>query len=346
MNTTNGQSIPQTEIIDNNSLVNNAVQIIDKARQNISSVVFNETTKAYFLLGKLIIEEEQNGSGRAEYGKAILSNLSKALNIKYGKGFSVSTLRDCRQFYVAYQKQQTLSGELNFKLNFSQYVILMRQSELERVFYEQLAITERYNVRELGRAIDSNMMYRIMKDKENRTLETSNSVTNAGNTKNEIVSVRDIIKDPFVAEFLGFNSFVEGEESKLEQALIDNLEKFLLELGRGFAFVGRQYALNISGDVFKADLVFYNIQLRRYVIFELKSKKAEHKDIGQLQMYVNYFDREICNKLDNPTIGILLCKEKNQTVIDYTLPIDNQTIFSSELKLYLPSKEELEKFLE
>ena len=144
-----------------------------------------------------------------------------------------------------------------------------------------------------------------------------------------------------IAEFLGFEAYKEGDESKIEKALINNLEKFLLELGRGFAFVGRQYKLNIDGSVFRTDLVFYNIILRRYVILELKARKAQHKDIGQLQMYVNYFDREVCQEHDNPTIGILLCKDKNKSVIDYTLPLENQTIFTSELMLYLPTKDEL-----
>jgi predicted nuclease of restriction endonuclease-like (RecB) superfamily len=238
---------------------------------------------------------------------------------------------------LAYQKSRSLTDQLGFPLNFTHYTILMRLTENERTFYENLAITEQYGVRELKRAISSNTAYRVLKQ--------NIKPNELGITKYE-EKPEDILKNPYVAEFLGLDQLIEGEETDIEKALVNNLEKFLLELGRGFSFVGRQYKLHISGDIFKTDLVFYNIRLKRYVIFELKARKAQHKDIGQLQMYVNYFDREICDETDNSTIGVLLCKEENKNVIDYTLPKDNQTIFTSELKLYLPTKEELMKVLE
>jgi predicted nuclease of restriction endonuclease-like (RecB) superfamily len=324
--------------ITTNTLFDNAVQIIDTARQKISSNIYQESTKAYFLLGKLIVEEEQGGSDRADYGKSVIANLSKELTIKYGKGYSASTLKDCRQFFKFYQKRQTLSGEFNFEMNFSIYVRLTKLAPTEMAFYEALAKREKYNVRELDRAIKSNYIKRILGNKEDpKSLQITKLTKDS--------SPSEIIKDPYLAEFLGFDIIDDNTENHLESALIANLEKFLMELGRGFAFVKRQYALNISGSVFRADLVFYNIPLKRYVIIELKTTEAKHKDIGQLQMYVNYFDREIKDEHDNDTIGILLCKEKNTNLIDYTLPLDNQTIFTSKLSLYLPSKAELEGFL-
>jgi predicted nuclease of restriction endonuclease-like (RecB) superfamily len=321
-----------------NLLFDNAVHIIETAKQKISNNIYQESTKVYFLLGKLIIEDEQNGLDRADYGKSIISNLSKRLNIKYKKGYSATVLRDSRQFYLQFQKYQSLTGEFKFELTFTHYVTLMRLPDTEMTFYEALAKREKYSVRELDRAIKSNYIQRVLGNKEDpKSLQISKLTKDS--------SPSEIIKDPYLAEFLGFDIIDDNTENQLESALIENLEKFLMELGRGFAFVKRQYALNISGSVFRADLVFYNIPLKRYVIIELKTTEAKHKDIGQLQMYVNYFDREIKDEHDNDTIGILLCKEKNSSLIDYTLPLDNQTLFTSKLSLYLPSKAELERFL-
>jgi predicted nuclease of restriction endonuclease-like (RecB) superfamily len=316
-------------------LLLDAIQIINKSKENMVKSIYNEATITYFKLGELIVTDEQSGKYKAEYGKKILSNLSKKLIAYYGKGYSVTTLKDARTFFLVYQKSRTVSDQ--FKLNFSHYSILMRLTENERIFYEMLAINENYGVRELKRAIDSNTIYRVLKE--------GKKMSNLG-IKKYPETPEEVIKNPYVAEFLGIDVIKEGGESKIELALVNNLEKFLLELGKGFSFVGRQYKLHLSGDVFKTDLVFYNIRLKRYVIFEIKARKAQHKDIGQLQMYVNYFDREICDETDNPTIGILLCKDQNKSVIDFTLPKDNQTIFTSELKLYLPSREELGKFLD
>lgn len=322
-------------VFHNNQLFDKAVKIISEARHRVINSIHKESTESYFKLGQLIVEEEQSGDSRADYGKNLIKNLSKELTAKFGKGYSSTTLKDARMFYLTYQKSRSVTDQ--FKLNFTHYTILMRLSEAEREFYELLAIKEQYGTRELKRAISSNTAYRVLKKNV--------KPDELGITKYE-EKPEDILKNPYVAEFLGLDQFIEGEETDIEKALVKNLEKFLLELGRGFSFVGRQYKLHISGDVFKTDLVFYNIRLKRYIIFELKARKAQHKDIGQLQMYVNYFDREICDETDNPTIGVLLCKEENKNVIDYTLPKDNQTIFTSELKLYLPTKEELIHVLE
>lgn len=302
-----------------------ATKIVDTARTKIGQSLLYESTKSYYLLGQLIVEEEQNGKDRAKYGKSVISNLSKNLIIKYGKGFSVSTLKDCRKLY---QKSQTLSVQLTFELSFSHYSRLIRLENKEFEFYQKYAIKNKLSVRELQKAIESNAILRL----NNQSGE-------------ELITPKQIIKDPYILDFLGLDEILEGQENLLENKLVEHLEKFLLELGRGFAFVGRQYRLTLAEDSFLADLVFYNIPLKCYVIFKLKTRKLKHGDLGQLQMYVNYFDREIKNEDDDTTIGVLLCKDKNQQVVEYTLPNNNQTIFTSRFSLYLPTKEELSQFL-
>ena len=314
---------------NNNILLDKAISIIDNGRKKVIEAIYNESTKSYYKLGELIVTGEQRGEVKAEYGKKIIENLSKKLTLKYGKGFSVSTLWDCKKFYV---KLQSLTGELKFKLSFTHYTYLIRLDEDEMRFYEQYAIEQNLTVRELQKAVQNNTILRV--DENQKVLSITPS------------KPKDIIKDPYILDFLGLDEIYQGEEKLLESKLIEHLEKFLLELGRGFAFVKRQYRLTLSEDNFYADLVFYNIPLKCYVVIELKTRKLKHQDLGQLQMYVNYFDQEIKNEDDNKTIGILLCSEKNDKVVKYTLPRDNEHIFASKYKLYLPSLEELKNELE
>ena len=317
------------QVQNNNLLLDKAISIIDKGRKNIVEAIYNESTKSYLLLGKLIVEDEQQGDIKAQYGKKVLENLSKSLTVKYGKGFSPSTLKDCRKFYV---KSQSLTDQLKFKLSFTHYTYLIRLEDEEFKFYEQYAIEQNLTVRELQKAVKNNTILRV--NPSQKVLTTAPS------------KPKDIIKDPYILDFLGLDEINQGEEKILESKLIEHLEKFLLELGRGFAFVKRQYRLTLSEDNFYADLVFYNIPLKCYVVIELKTRKLKHQDLGQLQMYVNYFDQEIKSDDDNRTIGILLCSEKNDSVVKYTLPKDNEHIFASKYKLYLPSLEELKNELE
>ncbi len=319
-----------------------AVEIINTARENIVNSIYSESTKSYYLLGKLILEEEQNGDQKAEYGQKIIENLSKELTLKYGRGFSKSTLWDCVKFYKKIQsltgefqdqKNYSLTGQLQFKLSFTHYTYLIRLETEEMKFYEKYAIEQNLSVRDLEKAVQSNVMLRL-KSSQNK------------DQKLQTLQPKDVIKDPYILDFLGLEEIKSGEENLLENSLIENLENFLLELGRGFAFVGRQYRLTLSEESYYADLVFYNIPLKCYVILELKTRKLKHSDLGQLQMYVNYFDRDIKEENDNPTIGVLLCSDKNDKVVQYTLPKENQTIFASKYKLYLPSKEEFQKELE
>ena len=326
-------------ILKEDNLYNKAVSIIDIGRRKIVESIYNETTKSYYALGKLIVEQEQNGKSKAQYGKQTIKNLSIKLTSKYGKGFSISTLKDCRIFYQKLQsligefnfkKSQSVIGEFKFKLSFTHYTYLIRLDNEEMRFYEQYAIDQNLSVRGLQKAVQNNTILRI---------KSNNTITSLNTTK---LKPKDVIKDPYILDFLGLDEAINTNESILEQKLIEHLEKFLLELGRGFAFVGRQYRLVLSEDTYKADLVFYNIPLKCYVIIELKTRKLKHQDLGQLQMYVNYFDREIKDDNDNKTIGILLCNDKNENVVKYTLPEDNEQIFASKYKLYLPSTKELQ----
>ena len=309
-------------------LYHEAVAIIDSGRNKISDALYHETTKSYYLLGKLIVEKEQRGDTKAEYGKEVIKNLSKRLTARYGKGFSNSTLWDCKKFYL---KLRSLTGELNFRLSFTHYTYLIRLDDEEFRYYEKYAIENRLSVRGLQKAVQESVM--IRGSSEPRQLPAK-------------LQPKDVVKDPYILDFLGLDEVRNGEEKVLENSLVNHMEKFLLELGRGFAFVGRQYRLTLAEDSFYADLVFYNIPLKCYVIIELKSRKLKHQDIGQLQMYVNYFDREIRDENDNNTIGILLCSDKNEKVVKYTLPEENNQIFASKYKLYLPSLEELAEELE
>ncbi len=317
-------------------LFNQAVQIIILSRERVINQIYKESALTYFELGKIIVEKEQKGSSTTEYGSKVLSALSQKLTAKFGRGYSVTSLKDARRFYNIYKIGQTLSAQFNFELSFSHYLELCKLHQNEREFYEKIAIREKYDVRDLKRAIETNLALRAMQNPDDFKLLSEKKLP---------TKPSEIMRDPYIGDYLGLTSIKSGDESKVEQAIINNLENFLMSLGRGFAFVGRQYRINLSGSVFKVDLVFYNIILKRYVIFELKARAAQHKDIGQLQMYVNYFDRDICLDSDNNTIGVLLCTKQNKTVIDYTLPLDNKNIFTSELMLYLPSKEELIKLL-
>lgn len=317
------------KIQNSNILLNQAISIIDNGRKRVIEAIYNESTTSYYKLGELIVNQEQQGEAKAEYGKKTIENLSKNLTLKYGKGFSVSTLWDCKKFYI---KLQSLTGELKFKLSFTHYAYLIRLEDNEMKFYEQYATEQNLSVRELQKAVKSNVMMRV--DANQKVLGTALS------------KPKEIIKDPYILDFLGLDEINEGEEKVLESKLIEHLEKFLLELGRGFAFVKRQYRLTLSEDNFYADLVFYNIPLKCYVVIELKTRKLKHQDLGQLQMYVNYFNQEVKSEDDNKTIGILLCSDKNDNVVKYTLPEDNEHIFASKYKLYLPSLEELKNELE
>ena len=313
--------------------------LLKEARKSIVSNINTTMTKTYFLIGKRIVEEEQNGNERAEYGEKLIKNLSKKLTEKFGKGFSKRNLWQMKQFYLAYSKVQTVSAQ--FKLSWSHYLILMRMENIEeRNFYEIESIQNNWSLRELRRQIDSALYERLIlsRDKE-RVKELA--------FKGQIIEKpEDIIKDPYILEFLGLEEQNNYSENKLETEIINNLEKFLLELGKGFTFVGRQVRFTFDEKHFRVDLVFYNRILKCFVLIDLKIGEVTHQDLGQMQMYVNYYDRYVKLPDENKSIGIIICREKNDTLVKLTLPEDNNQIFASKYMTVLPSKEEFKKIID
>lgn len=307
-------------------------KIIEDARGNIARAVNTEMVAAYWQIGKVIVEEEQRGKIRAEYGQKLLEGLTKRLSADFGKGFDDSNLWNMRKFYQTYPILDAVRRELSW----THYRILMRLEKPEaRSFYEIECIKNNWSARELERQKGSLLFERLALSKDKKGL------LRLARKGQELASYEDMIKDPYVLEFTGLSPQSKLYESKLEQALIDNLSKFLLELGKGFTFVARQKRISLDGDHFYIDLVFYNTMLKCYVIIDLKIGKLAHQDIGQMQMYVNYYDREGRQPDDNPTVGLILCEDKKDAVVRYTLSKDNRQIFASRYKLYLPTEEEL-----
>jgi len=338
----------------NDNFLKKVGSILEQARKNIKTAVNLSMVYTYYEIGKMIVEEEQNGKERAEYGKNIISSLSVYLTENFGRGYSVDNLELMRKFYVIYSKDQisetvfrnsenlpvTDEGR-RFFLSWSHYLKLMRIDNVdERHFYEIEAIKNDWSLAELKRQFNSALYERI-------ALSTEKEKIKKLSTEGQLIEVpADLVKDPFVLEFLGLPELAEYSESELEKRIIDNLQKFLLELGRGFTFVGRQVRLTFDEEHFRCDLVFYNRILKCFVLFDLKIGELKHQDIGQMQMYVNYYDRNVKLEDENKTIGIILCKDKNEAVVEMTLPENNTQIFASKYQTVLPSKEELRKLLE
>ncbi|PHO08880.1 hypothetical protein CPG37_12140 [Malaciobacter canalis] len=321
-----------------NSFYKEIKKLLQDARQKVYQSINTTMTKTYYEIGKRIVEEEQGGEKRAEYGKALLKNLSEQLSKEFGKGYSVDNLENMRRFYLSFSKSETVSRK--FKLSWSHYIFLTRIENInEREFYENEASENSWSLRELKREFNSGLYERLAlsKDKkEVRTLSKGQSINSA----------KDIIKDPYVLEFVGLPELSSYSESQLEQKLIDKLEIFLLELGKGFTFVARQKRITIDEKHFKVDLVFYNRFLKSFVVIDLKIGELKHQDIGQMLMYVNYFDRYEKQEDENPTVGIILCKDKSKALVELTLPKDNSQIYASKYLTVLPDKEEFKKILE
>ena len=356
----------------NKILFSQVVLLLQNARQQVLRTVNSTMTYTYFEIGRMIVEEEQNGNERAEYGKQILKGLSEDLTKEFGKGFSVDVLERIRKFYSIYSTSATLLRRLNlknsatasrnldnevssvtnlealtfngfssvFKLTWSHYTFLMRiDNEQERSFYEIESEKYNWSVRELKRQYDSALYTRLAlsRDKEGvLKLSTAGQI---------IESPKDLIKDPYISEFLGLPELHHYSESDLEEEIISKLENFLLELGHGFTFVARQDRITFDDKHFRIDLVFYNRVLRCFVLIDLKIGELKHQDLGQMQMYVNYYDREKRLEGENKTIGIVLCQNKSDLVVEYTLPENNEQIFASKYKTVLPSKEDLIKLI-
>lgn len=314
------------------SFISDIKHIIDTSRANAVRSVNFCRVQMYWHIGRRIVEEEQGGKARAEYGKALIKNLAKQLEAEYGSGFSYRQLNFSRQFYHEYPKVNALRSQLNW----TQYRALIQIPDKDkREYYELEAVNGNWTARQLERQINSMLYERLLvsNDKE--------SVLSIARGERSPESPTEIIKDPMVLEFLGMERKAHYYESDLETELMNHLQDFLLELGNGFTFVARQKRILLEDDEFFVDLVFYNRLARCFVVIEIKTHKATHADIGQLQMYVNYFDRQERQPDENPTVGILLCTEKNDTAIRMSLPEDNNTVLATKYQLYLPTIEQL-----
>ena len=327
--------------ISDNSLYNKISSILEESRKFVATTVNTAMVQTYFEIGRLIVEEEQHGNVRAEYGKETLKNLSIKLTANYGKGFSQRNLEQMRQFYLVYSTQIPQTPSAKFSLSYSHYLFLMRiDNPEERKFYEIESSQNNWSLRELKRQFDSDLYERLSlsKDKEKvKSLAIQGQI---------IENPCDIVKDPYVLEFLGLPEKAYYSESELESRLIEKLENFLLELGKGYTFVGRQVRLSFDEKHFFVDLVFYNRLLQCFVLIDLKIGELTHQDLGQMQMYVNYYDRFVKLDHENKTIGIILCKKKSDSLVEITLPEDNNQIFASKYQTVLPNKEDLIKLIQ
>lgn len=365
----------------NNQLLSNIRSLIDAARKSVARQVDSTMTFTYFLVGRYIVEDEQQGEERAGYAQETLKFLSEELAKEFGRGFSVDNLQNMRTFYLTYKEQPKVASflqaigiyekssrisdpsandkELNpiyekpsriftplsaasgfqnnpFRLSWSHYVMLCRmKNDDERSFYEIEAEQNNWTIKELKRQFDSSIYERLALSRD------KNKVKELAEKGQLIENPADAIRNPYVLEFLGLREESAYSESDLESAIISKLEHFMLELGKGFLFSGRQVRFTFGEDHFFVDLVFYNRLLRCFVLIDLKIGKIKHQDIGQMQMYVNYYDRMVKTADENKTIGIIICKDKNDAMVEITLPENNQQIFASQYQLYLPSKEEL-----
>ncbi len=344
-------------------------ELVLAARRTVACGVNLVQVRTNYEIGRYIVEYEQQGKLRAKYGQEILKNLSGTLADEFGRGFSLSNLKLMRQFFLEFkgetawigqnlsgqsgkEKSQTVSGQLQrtvewlmpsgkapFSLSWSHYILLLGIRNLEeRRFYEIEATEQQWTLRELRRQVASGLYERLALSRDKR------GVRRLAQKGQIIAKPQDILKEPYILEFLGLEERTRYSESDLEQAIINQLERFLLELGKGFLFEARQRRFTFDEDHFFVDLVFYNRLLRCYVLIDLKLDKLTHQDLGQMQMYINYYDRHVKLPRENSTIGILLCKRKKDAIVELTLPKD-ANIHAREYQLYLPSKEELKQKL-
>ncbi|MDQ6531219.1 PDDEXK nuclease domain-containing protein [Flavobacterium sp. LHD-85] len=319
-------------MLQNQSLIPDIKAIIETSKERAIRAVDNERTTMYWSIGKRIFEEEQQGKERADYGTYLIKYLAKQLQPEYGSGFSYRQLNWYRQFYRTFPIVSTLWTQLSW----SQYKLLLAiDNQNKREFYIAETVKNNWTVRQLERQINSSLFERLLISSDQE------SVLAVAQNEKQPSDAREIIKDPMYLEFLGLKREASYYEKDLEKAIITHLQEFLLEIGNGFSFVSRQKRIHIDGDEFFIDMVLYNRLLQCFVLIEIKTQKLTHQDIGQLQMYVNYYDRIEKNDNENPTIGILLCADKNDGVVKFTLPESNKSIIASQYHLYLPTEEQL-----
>lgn len=322
-------------LITNKKIIEDIKEVIVSSRQKVAYEVNNTMLLAYWNVGKIIVENEQNGNIKAEYGKQVMKELSKELRKILGSGFSVSNLQYMRRFYLTYKKQQTLS----VKLSWSHYCELLSiENEDERNFYEKECINSKWSVRELKRQIDTSLFERLLLSEGKNNKEKVYALSKEGQT---LTTPEDILKEPYVFEFLDIKEPKPILEKYLEKKLIKHMEKFLLELGKGFMFVGTQQRITLGNTHYYVDMVFYNKILKCYVLIDLKIGKMKPEYAGQMNMYLNYYDSEINDEYDNKPIGIILCKGKKEIDMEYALGGLSNNIFASTYTYYIPNKEQL-----
>lgn len=313
--------------LTDNQLLQSIKDVILESRQRVYRMVNNTLLQTYWQIGKLIVEDEQKGNDKAEYGKATLKNLAHQLTLEFGKGFDDSNLRNMRAFYKAFPIRDTLRHELSW----SHYRQISRlDSDEKRNYYLTESITANWNSRELQRQINSLAFERVIHHLPAQQQHT----------------IQNLIKDPYIFEFLGLSANSKNTEFAIETAIINHIQQFLLELGKGFAFVARQQHIATDTSDFYIDLVFYNYLLKCFVIIDLKTGNLTHQDVGQIDMYVRMYDDLKRSPDDNPTIGILLCSEKDETIVKYSVLNDKNKLFASKYLLYLPKEEELKQLIE
>lgn len=310
-------------------------KVLNEAKQNISRTVNSTMVHAYWQVGKYIVEYEQQGKERAEYGKGVINELSNKLVDEFGNGFTITNLKYMRQLYLIFP----ISHALRDQLSWTHYRSLLKVANKEaRNFYIEECIKENWSSRQLDRQINTLFYERLLSSHDKKTVKEE-----IKKTSSKTLEPKEIIRDPYILEFLGIPQGEHFLENDLEQMLISKLQLFLLEMGKGFSFVARQKRISFDNKHFYIDLVFYNYLARCFVLIDLKTNELTHQDLGQMQMYVNYYTREMMNPDDNPPIGIVLCADKNDTVVKYTLPESNSQIFASKYMTYLPTEDELRK---
>lgn len=323
---------------DNDALFSQIKAVLDEARAKINRSVNSAMVQAYWDVGKYIVEYEQQGEQRAEYGKNVINDLSARLVKEYGNGFTATNLRYMRQFYLCFPIYHTLCD----KLSWSHCRTLVKvQNKTAREFYLSECISENWSVRQLERQINTLFYERLLASKDKETVRKE-----IREKEPATLEPREIIRDPYILEFIGIPQGEHFLESDLEQMLINKLQHFLLEMGKGFSFVARQKRISFDNQHFYIDLVFYNYLARCFVLIDLKADRLTHADLGQMQMYVNYYTRELMNPGDNPPVGIVLCADKNEAVVKYTLPENNKQIFASQYMTYMPTEEELKQLIQ
>ncbi len=334
------------EVVANHQLYAQIAALLQSAKQSIVQTVNHTMVVTYYEIGRMIVEDEQQGAARAEYGKQVLKSLSQKLTEEFGKGFSVQNLENMRKFFILYEpkeKSQSLiriSERFKNTQSWTHYLVLIRiENPNERSFYELESHANNWSVRELKRQCNSALYERLALSRDKA------GVRQLAEQGQIIEKPTDILKDPYILEFLDLPEQNKYSESEMEQAIIDKLEHFLLELGKGFTFVARQFRMTIDEKHFKADLVFFNRILKCFVIIDLKLGELTHQDLGQMQMYVNYHDRIVKLPDENSTIGIILCKYKSQALVEITLPKNNDSIFAAQYQTVLPNKQAWIKIL-